>query len=198
MDLQDLLQVWIWTVTACLHHLQEIWDQDQMGQWDHLQEQKADLWDLLQVKADHLQEIWQDQGQTGQWDHLQVNRADQWLDQTDQWGHLQVNRADRIHCLVKVDHKEVQDQMDRWDHLQEIWVITWDHLQEIWDQEDHLQDRTLWQEWKPTWLMQVTITDRDQMDQDQMDLLCMTCLQVICLLHQMTIPMRVAKVCKLG
>jgi hypothetical protein len=52
-------------VMVCLHHLQEIWDQDQMDQWDHLQEQKADQWDHLQVKVDHLQVIWQDQ-----WDHL--------------------------------------------------------------------------------------------------------------------------------
>jgi hypothetical protein len=130
MDLQDLLQVWIWTVTACLHHLQEIWDQDQMGQWDHLQEQKADLWDLLQVKADHLQETWRDQDLMDQWDHLQ-GIWDQ--DQTDQWDHLQGIWD--------------QDQMDQWDHLQGTWdqihylVIAdqqVDHLQVI--QEDLLQE----------------------------------------------------------
>jgi hypothetical protein len=60
-DLMDHLRVWIWTVTECLHPLQEIWDQDQMDQWDHLQEQKVDQWDHLQVKVDHLQVIWRDQ-----------------------------------------------------------------------------------------------------------------------------------------
>ena len=41
-------QVWIWTVTVCLHHLQVIWDRDLMDQWDLLQEQKA-IWDHHQV-----------------------------------------------------------------------------------------------------------------------------------------------------
>ena len=34
VDQMDLLQEQIWMVTECLHHLQVIWDQDQMDQWD--------------------------------------------------------------------------------------------------------------------------------------------------------------------
>ena len=190
----DHLRVWIWTVTECLHRLQEIWDQDQTDQWDHLQEQKVDQWDHLQVKVDLLQEIWQVQDQTDQWDHLQET-WDQ--DQTDQWDHLQVNQADQIRYLVILDLK-VDLLQGIWDHLQGIWVITWDHLRGIWDQADHLQDQTLWLEWKLIWLMPVITMDQDQKDQDQRDLLQETCLRVICLLHQKTIQVPVAMVCNSG
>jgi hypothetical protein len=188
MDQWDLLQVKV-------DLLQVIWpvDQVQMDQWDLLQVNQADQWP----------------DQTGQWDLLQVNQVDQWPDQTgqwdllqvnqaDQWDLLQVNQVDQIHYLVKADHKADQDQTGQWDLLRVIWEIIWDLLRIwIWTVMEclhHLQ--AIWQGWTLTWLTLVNIMDQVQKDQDQMDHQLQTCLQVTCLLHQMTIQTQVVTVCK--
>jgi hypothetical protein len=159
---------------------------NQADQWDLLQVNQADQWDLLQVSQ---VDQWPDQ--TGQWDLLQVNQA-------DQWDLLQVNQVDQIHYLVKADHKADQDQTGQWDLLRVIWEIIWDLLRIwIWTVMEclhHLQ--AIWQGWTLTWLTLVNIMDQVQKDQDQMDHQLQTCLQVTCLLHQMTIQTQVVTVCK--
>ena len=54
-DQMDLLQELTWMVMGCLLHLQGIWDQDLMDQWDQIH-----YLVIVDQQADHLQVIQED------------------------------------------------------------------------------------------------------------------------------------------
>ena len=55
MDQWDHLQELTWMVMGCLLHLQVIWDQDQMDQWDQIH-----YLVIVDQQVDHLQVIQED------------------------------------------------------------------------------------------------------------------------------------------